>query len=52
MSYQAVKTCFQQAGILELITEHDQAGGTTEHARAAGWVDVCNGWFASEGVSA
>ena len=23
-----------------------------EHARAAGWVDVCRGWFANEGMPA
>lgn len=32
MSYQAVKAYFQQAGMLDHITEHDQTGDTVEHA--------------------
>lgn len=32
MSYQAVKNYFEQAGILDHITEHDQTGDTVEHA--------------------
>lgn len=32
MSYQAVKTYFEQAGIVDHITERDQTGDTVEHA--------------------
>lgn len=32
MSYQAVRAYFEQAGIIDHITEHDQTGDTVEHA--------------------
>lgn len=52
MSYESVKAYFEKAGLAGRITERAQTGDTVEHARAAGWVDVCKGWFINEGMLA